>query len=68
MAEDAIVIRRDGEDLVLTRELPLLPLRDVVVFPYKRCVLTAPVTIRSIRRVIFAVVENEFQLVGRPYD
>ena len=28
------VINRDGEDLPLPGELPLLPLRDVVVFPY----------------------------------
>jgi ATP-dependent Lon protease len=28
------IINRDGEDVLLPGELPLLPLRDVVVFPY----------------------------------
>jgi ATP-dependent Lon protease len=34
MAKKTFVVTRDDEDLVLARELPLLPLRDVVVFPY----------------------------------
>ncbi len=28
------IIQREGEEIVLPRDLPLLPLRDVVVFPY----------------------------------
>ncbi|MFO7652246.1 MAG: endopeptidase La [Candidatus Krumholzibacteriia bacterium] len=34
IAGDTFTIKREGDDLVLPRDLPLLPLRDVVVFPY----------------------------------
>ncbi len=34
MSVNKIVITRDGEQILLPRRLPLLPLRDVVVFPY----------------------------------
>jgi ATP-dependent Lon protease len=34
MSVSKIVIVRDGEQILLPRRLPLLPLRDVVVFPY----------------------------------
>ncbi len=34
MKSNGFVVMRDGEDLLLPDGLPLLPLRDVVVFPY----------------------------------
>ncbi len=34
MANTEFVIERDGEELAIAKDLPLLPLRDVVVFPY----------------------------------
>jgi len=34
MSPNEFVVYRDGEEIALPRNLPLLPLRDVVVFPY----------------------------------
>jgi len=62
MKSSDFVISRDGEDVQLPGELPLLPLRDVVVFPY----MVTPLLVgrpRSVAAVEAAMERDKFLCV-----
>ncbi len=62
MSSSDFIITRDGDDVLLPGELPLLPLRDVVVFPY----MVTPLLVgrpRSVAAVEAAMERDKFLCV-----
>ncbi len=63
MSASTFVVFRDGEEIALPRNLPLLPLRDVVVFPY----MVTPLLVgreRSVAAVEAAMERDKFLCVA----
>ncbi|MCP4293111.1 MAG: endopeptidase La [bacterium] len=63
MSTTDFIVERDGEDLLLPGSLPLLPLRDVVVFPY----MVTPLLVgrpRSIAAVEAAMEQEKYLCVA----
>ncbi len=67
MSANSFVVYREGEELVLPRSLPLLPLRDVVVFPY----MVTPLLVgreRSVAAVEAAMERDKYLCVTAQRD
>ena len=63
MVQNEFTVRHNGETVVLQRQLPLLPLRDVVVFPY----MVTPLLVgrpRSIAALEAAVARDKHIVVA----
>ncbi len=67
MSASTFVVFREGEEVALPRNLPLLPLRDVVVFPY----MVTPLLVgrgRSVAAVEAAMERDKFLCVVAQLD